>query len=352
MQAIIGLLMSRIEVNKKSDFFQKSDFLSITRANTYVRPYMKLYNTMNRNASYQAEKLLKLALRNKSERIYQILNNIKGSSTYKGDVFEHFLAGLYNGIGWKALVHGGKGDKGVDILLYHQSRPSQVHTIIQAKNTKTRLSKKDLRHEYANFFGDDFSSSQGASEKFQCKIFIIISLNGYTENTLQLTHPKIDTHQVSHYTWNEIQQLIENYSQKQQFENISRHKKTVIKEGVKKGVVAKKAKKKVFLFFIILSFIILISSFRPPREEIEVDILTNEMIERLHETKLTAIRKQDCKNWNYSLETCPEALIYRYRTIYGDKTLKTALVVYFCGQGHFKKGKCRAFEKKALYVLT
>lgn len=108
---------------------------------------------MNNNptSEYQAEKLLKLALINKSERIYQILNNVKGSPTYKGSVFEHFLAGLYNGIGWKAVVHGGKGDKGVDILLYHQSRPSQVHTIIQAKNTKSRLSKKDIRHEYANF---------------------------------------------------------------------------------------------------------------------------------------------------------------------------------------------------------
>jgi len=216
----------------------------------------------------------------------------------------------------------------VDILLYHQSRPSQVHTIIQAKNTKSRLSKKDIRHEYANFFGDDFSSSQGASEKFQCKIFIIISLNGYTENTLQLTHPKTDTHQVSHYTWNEIQQLIERYSQSHQFQNVSRHKKTIIKkEAVKKGINAKKMG---FRFFIILSFIILIFNLVScPPEKIEVDRLTDDMIERLHETKLTAIRKQDCQNLNYPLETCPEALIYRYRTLYGDKTLKTALVVYF-----------------------
>ncbi len=310
---------------------------------------------MNYNALEESEKLLKLALNNQSEKIYHILNNLKGSSRYKGDVFEHFLASLYNGIGWKAVIHGGKDDKGIDILLYHPSRPSEVHTIIQAKNMKTRLLKKDLRHEYANFFGDDFLSSKGASEKYHCKRFIIISLNGYTGNRQEFTHPK--THQVSHYSWAEVKKLIQEYSQIHQIRNVSHitTKETHRKQDISsQKVLIRGDKKSIFLLLIIIFvFITVIFLFFRHREEnfLDYHVLTDKMIERLHETKLTDARKQDCQDLNYAIETCPQTLVYRYRNKYGNRSLKTGLIVYFCGQGFFKKGKCKAFEKKALYVL-
>ncbi len=307
---------------------------------------------MNDNVLRQTEKLLKLAKKNKSEKIYDILNNIKGSSKYKGDVFEYFLAGLYNGTGWKAVVCGGKDDKGIDILLYHGSRLSQVHAIIQAKNMKTRLSKKGLRHEYANFFGDNFSSTKGSSEKYHCKTFIIISLNGYIENTEQFTHPKKATHQVIHHTWVDVKKLICKYSQRT-------HSRTVFRVGYKtaqkKRISSKRVRYKKSRLALIFFPIILISAFVFLLREEEyrfINILTDEMIDRLHETKLTRARKQDCQTLNYAFETCPQALVYRYKNTYGNRSLKTGLIVYFCGQGDFKKGKCQAVEKKALYVLT
>ncbi len=306
---------------------------------------------MNDNVLRQTEDLLNLAKKNKSEKIYEILNNIKGSSKYKGDVFEYFLAGLYNGTGWKAVVCGGKDDKGIDILLYHGSRPSQVHAIIQAKNMKTRLSKTGLRQEYANFFGDDFSSTQGTSEKYHCKTFIIISLNGYIENIEQFTHPKKATHQVIHHTWVDIEKRICKYSQKN-------HSRTVFRVGYqtaqKKRISSKRVRYKKSTLALIFIPIILISAFVfIPHEDHRLNNrLTDEMIDRLHETKLSRARKQDCQTLNYAFEICPQALVYRYKNTYENSTLKTGLIVYFCGQGDFKKGKCQAVEKKALYVLT
>jgi len=193
------------------------------------------------NALEESEKLLQLALNNQSKKIYHILNNLKGSSKYKGDVFEHFLASLYNGIGWNAVVHGGRDDKGIDILLYHPNSPSEVHAIIQAKNMKTPLSKKGLRHEYANFFGDDFLSSKGTSEKYNCKRFIIISLNGYTGNRKEFTHSKMD--QVEHYSWAEVKKLIQEYSQMNQV-NFRKTKKAPRSLSSKKVLI--KGNKKVF----------------------------------------------------------------------------------------------------------
>jgi hypothetical protein len=307
---------------------------------------------MNENALEESKKLLKLALNNQSEEIHRRLSNLKGSSKYKGDVFEHFLAGLYNGIGgWKAVVTGGKDDKGVDILLYHPSSPLKVHTIIQAKNMKTPLSKKDLRHEITNFFGDDFS--KGASEKHNCKRFIIISLNGYTRNHQEFTDPKTKKMtQVKLHCWAEVKDLIQEYSNPVHFR--IKTKKVRRRQLSSKKVLIRGDKKSIFLLLItIFVFITVIFLFFRHNEEnfLDYHVLTDKMIERLDETKLTDARKQDCQNLNYAIEICPQKLVYRYQDQYGDRSLKTGLIVYFCGQGFFKRGKCKNFENKALYVL-
>ncbi|MCK5719847.1 MAG: restriction endonuclease [Thiomargarita sp.] len=322
----------------------------------------------NTDAIFQAKLLLKLARKNGNKRIYHILNNLSGSSTYKGDVFEYFLAGLYNGIGWKAIVAGGKDDKGVDIILYHPNDLTKVHVIIQAKNTKTRLSKKDLRNEYANFFGDDFLVAQSTAEKYNCQIFIIIALNGYTQNADKFTCPNPDKYKISHHSWINVKNLIYKYARNHYYRPILPKKKS--------PPFSKKDKITLLIIFSIMACISNLAHYStlnlfklqeifniqpsisiekpivPQKKIIDKNTLTNAMIKRLHKVKLTSFRKKDCKRFNYPIAKCPQLLVNRYKNYYGNGDLKTGLVIYICGEGYFKRGRCKAFEKKASYLLT
>jgi hypothetical protein len=158
--------------------------------------------------------LLKLAVKNQTDEIYNILNNFQGSTKQKGDLFEYFLAELYNGIGCKVKPVGGKNDKGVDLVIYDANSPSKVYAIMQIKNVKTALSTERLRIEYAKFFGDAFSSQQAAVEKYDCKEVFIISLNGYNKNAHDIKSP--ENYQVHLYDWSNVKNLIANYSKSRQ----------------------------------------------------------------------------------------------------------------------------------------
>jgi hypothetical protein len=314
---------------------------------------------MNNDPINQAEQLLKLALSNKSKKIYNILNTLRGSTKYKGDVFEHFLAGLYNGTGCTAKVVGGKNDQGVDILLYHPSESSKVQAIIQSKNLKMPLPKREMRHEYANFFGDNFSSQKGSSEKYNCQKLYIISLNGYTYDAKNFTNPKKTTHTVHCNDWNDVKKLIRSYSNKRSTDKVDslivkiKHFFKITIESEKKFFVVFK---RIFIPIVIVIFIIFIFIFTFFFVFIShsSETLTDEMIVRLQKTKLTNARKRDCQNFNYPFETCSQQLVDRYAKIYGKDSLKIGLIVYYCGEGNFKKKKsgCKIAERHALYVLT
>ncbi|MBK9328532.1 MAG: restriction endonuclease [Sphingobacteriales bacterium] len=62
--------------------------------------------------------------------------------TEKGKAFELFIAELYRGNGWLTEVKGNRNDKGADIVVRHPSEPTKAKFIIQAKNHKTKLTKK------------------------------------------------------------------------------------------------------------------------------------------------------------------------------------------------------------------
>jgi len=293
---------------------------------------------MSYKALDQSEKLLKLAANNRIEKIYSILNNIKGSSTYKGDVFEYFLAGLYEGTGWKTQIKGGKNDKGVDILLYHPRHRSKIHAIIQAKNVKKPLPKKEILNEYSHFFGTDFSSSQGTAHQYNCCQLIIISLNGYTGGAKNCSNPKKATHKVYHYDWSDVSKLIQRYAGK--------HKKTY-------QVTIEY--QKFFIFIPTVALILLVVSFFLNHFNKEtlfpIKKLSDEMIVRLNKTALGSLAQKDCKRLHYSLEKCRKKRVYQYAKTYGS--LKKGLMAHFCGSSHFNSGRCGQYgEKKALYVLT
>lgn len=279
------------------------------------------------------EQIVKLAKKNQANEIYEILNNFQGSTKQKGDLFEEFLAELYKGIGCKVEVVGGANDGGVDLVIYYGNSPSKVYAIVQAKNVKTRLTKKDLQSEYAKFFGNDsFPDEQASVETYNCKDVIIISLNGYIKNTDIFQAPK--KYKVHLYDRSYVEELIRNYS------NTSQKKCPF--QLVKYN----------FYYVVVMTLLILVavaSWFLFYKENVEE--LSNEMLERLNNTSLSSYVKQDCQNFNYPLHTCREKLVYRYMKKYDS--LEKGLKVYFCGETHFKRGSCGKYGKKlARFVLS
>ncbi|MDM8568617.1 restriction endonuclease [Thiotrichales bacterium HSG1] len=280
---------------------------------------------MKFNASQQVKILLKLAAYNKSERIYTILNNLNGSTTFKGDVFEYFLAELYKKIGWYTEIIGGKNDRGVDILLFDSKR--KIRAIIQAKNTKRPLPKKEIVNEYDNFIG--IYNSLGAAQKYACDTLIIFSLNGYTKGAWNYNYPP--THKIYRYEWPYIKKLIKNYASQ---------------ELVFKKVVNKKSNKFISVM-VILAFIVglqIYSSNDFPTT------LTDEMITKLNNTTFSSLVKQDCDRLNYPIKTCRQKLVYKYSEVHGS--LQEGLIAYFCGPTNFKTGNCSNYgEKMANYIV-
>jgi hypothetical protein len=359
---------------------------------------------MNHQALHKANQLLKLALTNQSHKIYNLLNHLEGNPKYKGDVFEYFLAGLYKEMGWITELTGGKNDKGVDILLYHPSQPEQVHAIVQAKNMKKPLLKKDMLNEYMNFFGSAFSQS-GTAEQYNCYKLIIISLNGYTTGALNCNIPQEKTkHKVYPYEWNYVKKLIQEYAKINNSPSVLRNrsqslssylshwfryqmrtlflniqakahhfdeffktrsesdsaqlslkltqnrffKKTFQKRFFKKAVLFKSFS----LIFIIWLFSSAIIPVLLENNHIVItETLTHEMRVRLNITSLSSIAKKECHRLDYPISQCREKLVSQYQEQYGS--LKTGLIVYFCGPNNFEKGQCKNYgEKRAEYVLA
>lgn len=355
---------------------------------------------MNHQALLKANQLLKLALNNHTDQIYHLLNNLDGSPKYKGDVFEYFLARLYKEMGWITQVTGGKNDKGVDILLYHPSEPNQVHAIVQAKNMKKPLLKKDMLNEYMNFFGTEFSVSQGGSaKKYHCYKLIVISLNGYTAGALNCKNPQETTaYKVYCYHWDYVKKLIQEYakthnissvfiSRSQSFfshlsvwfrhkmrtvlfnfqkylkthpiDDIFRNRSQSVSEQLSIRFSRNRFPKKAVLFkslpiiFIIwLFWAILIPAFRDSdNNTFTTQTLTHEMRVRLNIASLSSLAKKECNRLNYPIAQCREKLVSQYQEEYGS--LKTGLIVYFCGPRNFQKANCKRYgEKRAGYVLA
>lgn len=282
--------------------------------------------------------LLKLAAKNKTDEIYKFLNEFDGTTKQKGDLFEYFLARLYKGIGCKVEVVGGKNDKGVDLVIYYANSPSKVYAIVQVKNLKTVLPKKELLSQYSQFFGNKYSSEQASVEKYNCKVAFIISLNGYIKNALSFDYP--EKYQVELYEWAYVKELILDYSNICQF---SSHQKICPFKLVHNNT-----------FYFVIVFIILISvaaTWFFYKEDVEDNhTLSNEMLVRLNSTPLSSPVKQDCNLFNYPLNKCREKLVYRYQKKYGS--LKNGLMAYFCGATNFKRGTCGTYGvKRTLFVL-
>ena len=273
---------------------------------------------------------MKLAENNKSNKIYAILNNLNGSTTFKGNVFENFLAELYKKIGWNTKVVGGKNDKGADILLFNTEQ--KVHAIVQAKNTKRPIPKKEMVNECDNFIG--IYNSFGAAKKYACDTLIIFSLNGYTKGAWNYDYPA--THKIYRYEWSYIESLIKLYS-----DSLPKFKKKTIPKTIPKKP------KKLVIPIIILVFIILLKFYTSNNFP---TILTSDMLTKLNGTSFSSLVKQDCKRLNYSLSTCRKRLVYKYAQIYGS--LQTGLIVYFCGPTNFKNRNCGDYGKNmANYIV-
>ena len=278
---------------------------------------------MNNNISCQVKILLKLAENNKSREIYTILNNLNCSTTFKGNVFENFLAELYQKIGWDTKVVGGKNDKGADILLFNSKQ--KVHAIIQVKNTKRPVSKKEIVNECDNFIG---IYNPGTAKKYTCDTLMIFSLNGYTKGAWNYNYPA--THKIFRYEWSYIESLIQFYANS--FPKF------------KKKSFPKKSKK------IIIPIIILVIYLKFSNFTNFPTMLTTDMITKLNHTSFSSLLKQDCKRLNYPLLNCREQLVYKYAQIYGS--LQEGLIVYFCGPTNFKNGDCGDYGKKmANYII-
>jgi len=355
---------------------------------------------MNHQALLKANQLLKLALNNQTNQIYHLLNNLEGNPKYKGDVFEYFLAGLYKEMGWISQVTGGKNDKGVDILLSHPSQPDQVHAIVQAKNMKKPLLKKDMLNEYMNFFGSEFSVSQGGSaKKHHCYKLIVISLNGYTAGALNCHTPqKTTAYKVYYYHWDYVKRLIQEYAKthnissvlirrsqsllsqfsiwgknkmrtvlfnlqeylkthpidevfrnRSQFVSALRTIKFSRNRFFKKAVLFKSLP---IIFIIWLFWTAIIPGFFDSYDSAPTsETLTHDMLVRLNIASLSGLSKKECNRLNYPIAQCREKLVSQYREQYGS--LKTGLIVYFCGPTNFKQGHCKTYgEKRAGYVLA
>jgi len=273
--------------------------------------------------------LLKLAANNRSSKIYAILNNLDGSTTFKGDVFEIFLAELYKRIGWNTKVVGGKNDKGVDILLFNSKQ--KVYAIIQAKNTKRPIPKKEIVNECDNFIG--IYDSLGASKKYSCDTLIIFSLNGYTKGAWNYDYPA--THKIYRYEWSYIESLIKLYSNSL--------------PKIKQKTLPKKSKntKKILISIIILVFFIYLKFANSNNFP---TVLTTDMITKLNHTSFSSSVKQDCKRLNYPLLNCRKQLVYKYAQVYGS--LQKGLIIYFCGLTNFKNKNCGSYGKNmADYIV-
>lgn len=123
----------------------------------------------------------------------------------KGRIFEKYLAFLFEGNGYIATINGGSHDGGADIILSATDNPNKVSWIIQAKNTMRPLGNPNIIEELLKF-------EKESSKKYNCKYFMIISLNGYVENANMFNRTSMSLEEFDY-----VEELINNYTEKNQY---------------------------------------------------------------------------------------------------------------------------------------
>lgn len=144
------------------------------------------------------DNIQKLIEKDDRQEIKSYLDNL--SETIKGKVFEHFIADLYKGNGWLTEIKGSRNDKGADIIIRHPSEPTKVKFIIQAKNHKGKITKKDTLSELNQF-------KEEASKIYNCSQYRLISLNGFVEDAYHF-----EKYNLRLETWVHLEKLIDNYN--------------------------------------------------------------------------------------------------------------------------------------------
>ena len=147
---------------------------------------------------YILDKLKKMTYNREVYFIKELLNKV--DREIKGKLFEEYLAFLFEGNGFIATVNGSSWDGGADILLSRKSNPNKVVWIVQAKNLNRPLSNPEIREELLKF-------EKESSLKYNCKYFMILSLNGYVErvNIFNKTNMSLEG-------FDYIEELINNFS--------------------------------------------------------------------------------------------------------------------------------------------
>lgn len=144
--------------------------------------------------------LKKLTYEKNVHFIKKELNSIE--KLIKGKVFEEYLGFLFEGNGYIATISGGSHDGGADIILSRENNPNKPVWIIQAKNTIRPLGNTDIITELLKF-------ENQSSKKYNCKYFMIISLNGYVENVNMFNKTSMSLEDFEF-----IEELINNYKEK------------------------------------------------------------------------------------------------------------------------------------------
>lgn len=136
-----------------------------------------------------------------NKQIHLIRERLKDADKLiKGLLFEEYLAFLFEGNGFIATISGASHDGGADIVLSRPNNPNKIVWIIQAKNTARPLGNPNIIEELEKF-------EKESSKRYNCKYFMIISLNGYVENINIFNRTNMSLEKFDY-----IEELINNYS--------------------------------------------------------------------------------------------------------------------------------------------
>ena len=153
-----------------------------------------------KNSKNILNKLKELTYEKNIYLIKEKLNSI--DKLIKGKIFEEYLGFLFEGNGYIATINGGSHDGGADIILSRPDNPNKTVWIIQAKNTIRPLGNHDIIEELLKF-------EKESGKKYNCKYFMIISLNGYVENANMFNKTSMSLE-----GFDFVEDLINNYTEK------------------------------------------------------------------------------------------------------------------------------------------
>ena len=112
----------------------------------------------------------------KDSLIQEIKSDLESApEAIKGKLFEKYIAYLYEGVGYAVTHNGKKGDNGADVLLYHPDEPNRVSIIVQTKNQKKPLTRKETKAELIQF-------EESGCKIYNCYQYILISINGFVKD--------------------------------------------------------------------------------------------------------------------------------------------------------------------------